>query len=48
MSEIESDKKEFVASTDEEERCLIWVSGEKRGVDDVGGTYRVSTTRGYG
>ena len=24
MSEIESDKKEFVASTDEEERCLVW------------------------
>ena len=25
MSEVEGDKEEFVAGTDEEERCLIWV-----------------------
>ena len=48
MSEIGNYKGQFVAGTDEEERCLIWVSGEKRGVDDVGGTYQVNTTRGYG
>ena len=41
MSEIEGDKEEFIAGTDEEERCLIWVSGEKRDSGWVGGTHRI-------
>jgi len=31
MSEIECDEEEFVAGTDEEERCLVWAGGEERG-----------------
>jgi hypothetical protein len=31
VSEVESDKEEFISSADEEERCLMSVGGEKRG-----------------